>query len=104
MKTLIAFIIILKLGVATAEHYIVLPNEPDFFSGTASSPIAGQDFYLWRRDSGCYTSDYTIEPETHVKVIENDVRIFFKAGLGGSTICVIAHHLQFIYKEPKSMV
>ncbi len=89
MKTVVTIIFFFNCtAVFAGTNYVVSPNEPIVSSSFVAPPQAGQNFFLWSRDSGCYTSDYTVEPETLVVPSGSDVRVFFHAGLGGSTTCV----------------
>lgn len=61
---------------------------PEFSTGNASTPVSNETFYLWSRDSGCYTNDYEVNPRTQVEIVNDEISVFFQAGLGGNTICV----------------
>lgn len=80
MKTLIACLLFLACSVATAQNFIVSPNEPIFPSFTVPPPVANQDFFLW--------SPQPLGPNT-IGVVELDVnasevRVFFRGPLCGS--------------------
>ncbi|VAW44033.1 hypothetical protein MNBD_GAMMA02-509 [hydrothermal vent metagenome] len=88
MRVLFICISFLNFSVVTAQTYVVSPNEPSVFESFVVPPIAGQDFFLWSRDSGCYFNDYTVDPEVLVDIEADDIRVFNRGGLGGSGICV----------------
>ena len=87
IKILLNLTLIFSFNAAFAQ-YVVSPYQPHVPFTSAPPPSSGQNFFLWSRDSGCYTSDYTVDPRYQVQILDNTINIFFQAGLGGSTICV----------------
>jgi len=90
MRSLILLALIFNLSLASAgTTYFISPFEPPFLTPEdAIPPQADQSFSLWSRDSGCYTNNYTVEPEIEVNLDGNEVRVFNKLGQGGNTVCV----------------
>lgn len=81
MKTLIACLLLTSFVSADAQNYyeyIASPVQPIMDpTYTVVPPIAGQNFFLWQRHSGCGVTNYIVEPEELVVVEDNDVRVFF---------------------------
>lgn len=89
MKFIFTLVLISCLSISNAgSSYVVSPIVPSWGLDPVNPPLSGENFYLLSPDSGCYTSNYTQEPEVYVEAFNSDVRVFFKAGLGGSTGCV----------------
>lgn len=80
MKLFISCLLFLTFSVATAQNFIVSPNEPIYPSFTAPPPVANQNFFLW--------SPQPLGPNM-VGVVElnmnaSEVRVFFRGPLCSS--------------------
>ena len=97
MKLLVITLLIFFMQPVSGQLF-VSPVQPPVDTSRIIQPVANQIAYLWQRHSGCYTNDYDVEPQTQVSYEDQEVRVFYRAGLGGSTFCVTPPPRSFVLK------
>ena len=82
MKTILTILMILKFNILMAgalPNWVVSPTQPEFGTGVAHPPYAGQSSRLWELFDviNCFT-----RVDTHVNYVGNDVNVFVLLGSG----------------------
>ncbi len=83
---IIALLLQFQLSLAGQSPYYIVSHK-DVTDAPTTFLHQGFDFYFLQKWSGCTTIGYTVEPQVQYEIVGNEIKVLYRFGLGGSTVC-----------------